>query len=211
MIMNDEKSGEDAPRTYVSPLRAEQAEATRKRILEAIVRLVGQGNQEFTYSAIAREARVSVPTVHRHFPTRQALFEAFCCFAEAQQAQEVPEDLSEEELRAMIHAFYARFDDPKGFHARASRLNTLFEMSRAVTVPRRRAVMTRILDRRAPGVPEPQRTWILDLAVVIASSATAESFRGYLDLSGAETADRVLFALDSLFAHGASLQPGGSP
>jgi AcrR family transcriptional regulator len=50
-------------------LRAAQAQATRARILEATVNVMARGVASVSIPAVAREARVSVPTVYRHFGT----------------------------------------------------------------------------------------------------------------------------------------------
>src|SRR5438045_2249906 len=63
-------------RAYESPLRVEQLEQTRQRILGAAVELLAAGDvEELTIPAVAKQARVAVRTVYRHFPTKDALFE----------------------------------------------------------------------------------------------------------------------------------------
>ncbi|MBZ0237887.1 MAG: TetR/AcrR family transcriptional regulator [Deltaproteobacteria bacterium] len=54
--------------------RAEMADQTRVRILEACVRILGRGVAELSIPAVAREAAVSVPTVYRHFADKRTLF-----------------------------------------------------------------------------------------------------------------------------------------
>ena len=80
-------------RPYESPLRAEQMEATRRRILEATADvLADEAVNEVTVPLVAMRARVSVRTVYRHFPTKEALFDAFGEWAE-------------ENLRLVIHSY----------------------------------------------------------------------------------------------------------
>jgi AcrR family transcriptional regulator len=63
-------------RTYTSPLRADQMEQTRLRILRAVTDVLADpGTEEVTIPLVARRARVSLRTVYRHFPTREALFD----------------------------------------------------------------------------------------------------------------------------------------
>ena len=65
------------PRSYESPLRAEQRERTRARILEAAVELLAdKALEELKIPVVARKAGVSVRTVYVHFPTKDALVEA---------------------------------------------------------------------------------------------------------------------------------------
>jgi AcrR family transcriptional regulator len=63
-----------AKRTYNSTRRAESAERTRQSIVEAAVRLHGEGIT--TMPAVAEAAGVSLPTVTKYFPTREDLFGA---------------------------------------------------------------------------------------------------------------------------------------
>lgn len=64
-------------RPYHSPKRQQQAEQTRRQILEAARRLfAGRGYTATTLPAIAREAGVSAPTVTAVFGTKPALLQA---------------------------------------------------------------------------------------------------------------------------------------
>lgn len=63
-------------RTYTSSLRAQQAEDTRERILEAALKLIGEGAHRLTIPNVAKEAGVAVPTVYRHFATKEELEDA---------------------------------------------------------------------------------------------------------------------------------------
>jgi AcrR family transcriptional regulator len=60
-------------RSYISPLRDEQAEATRIRIIEAVARVLTRGVAHLSLLTVAREAGVSVATVKRYFPTKSDL------------------------------------------------------------------------------------------------------------------------------------------
>jgi AcrR family transcriptional regulator len=59
-------------RKYDSSRRQEAARETRRRILEAALRLHWDGITE--YEPLAREAGCSVATVRKHFPNREVLF-----------------------------------------------------------------------------------------------------------------------------------------
>ncbi len=81
-------------RTYHSRRRAESATHTRQAIIEAAVKLHGEGIT--TVAAVAEEAGVSLPTVNKYFPTREDLFTA--CTTHVTAALEYP---SPESLRAI--------------------------------------------------------------------------------------------------------------
>ncbi|MCB9777160.1 MAG: TetR/AcrR family transcriptional regulator [Alphaproteobacteria bacterium] len=63
----------DDGRSYHSPLRQQRAAETRDRILDAATAQLAQGASALTIPAVAREAGVAVPTVYRHFPSKEAL------------------------------------------------------------------------------------------------------------------------------------------
>lgn len=56
-------------------LRAD-ARRNRDRLLEVAVRAFSQDGPDVTLDAIAKEARVGIGTLYRHFPTREALVDA---------------------------------------------------------------------------------------------------------------------------------------
>lgn len=65
-----------ARRGYLSPLRAEQAAATRRRILDAAISLLQEtGSGEVAIPDVAERAGVSVSTAYRAFATREDLLE----------------------------------------------------------------------------------------------------------------------------------------
>ncbi len=59
-------------RQYDSSRRRQAAEQTRERILEAALKLHWEGVTE--YEPLAREAGCSLPTLRKHFPTKESLF-----------------------------------------------------------------------------------------------------------------------------------------
>jgi AcrR family transcriptional regulator len=66
----------EQPRPYRSDLRQRQAEQTRRRVVEAALRLFGsRGYRATTYADLAEEAGVSVKTVQEHGP-KAALLQA---------------------------------------------------------------------------------------------------------------------------------------
>jgi AcrR family transcriptional regulator len=62
----------------VEAVRKPRADAlrNRERVLEAAKSVFSAGGPEASLEAVAREAGVGIGTLYRHFPTREALFEA---------------------------------------------------------------------------------------------------------------------------------------
>jgi len=65
----------DGPGKTVRRPRAD-AVRNRARVLEAAKALFSTGGPQASLEAVAREAGVGIGTLYRHFPTREALFEA---------------------------------------------------------------------------------------------------------------------------------------
>jgi AcrR family transcriptional regulator len=72
------------------------AARNRERVLEAAKTVFSAGGPEASLEAVARTAGVGIGTLYRHFPTREALFEAVYR-REVQQLADLAERLKEEE------------------------------------------------------------------------------------------------------------------
>ena len=79
------------------PPRKPRADAARnrERVLEAAKKVFSAGGPEASLEAVARAAGVGIGTLYRHFPTREALFEAVYR-REVQQLADLAERLKEE-------------------------------------------------------------------------------------------------------------------
>ena len=62
-------------RIYDSPLRRENSQNTRKRILDAAAALINEDG-DFVVAQVAKRAGVSVRTVYHHFPDREVMLDA---------------------------------------------------------------------------------------------------------------------------------------
>jgi AcrR family transcriptional regulator len=90
------------------PLRAD-ARRNRERVLEAASAAFGAEGSDVSLDEIARRAGVGAGTVYRHFPTKEALFEAVV-FDRMEQLVTVAQELS---------------DDPDPGHAFSTFMNAL--------------------------------------------------------------------------------------
>jgi AcrR family transcriptional regulator len=64
------RSGDIARRPRADSVR------NRERLLKAAARILGTGGANASLEAVAKRAGVGIGTLYRHFPTREALFEA---------------------------------------------------------------------------------------------------------------------------------------
>ena len=84
-------------------VRKPRADAVRnrERVLEAAKAVFSAGGSEASLEAVARQAGVGIGTLYRHFPTREALYEAVYR-REVEQLQNAPEPV--EALRRWLRA-----------------------------------------------------------------------------------------------------------
>ena len=112
-----------ASRTYSSPVRAEQARLTERRITDAAHRLfLVQGYGSTTLAAIAREAGVSAQTIHNVFGTKPALLKKVHDLALVGDDEPIP--LAE---RPEVQAMYAEEDPARFLRAYAALGRTVAE------------------------------------------------------------------------------------
>src|SRR5579884_3291798 len=83
------------------------AARNRERVLEAAKTVFSAGGAEASLEAVARAAGVGIGTLYRHFPTREALYEAVYR-REVQQLADLAERLRDEKdpveaLRQWMH------------------------------------------------------------------------------------------------------------
>ncbi len=122
-------------RAYRSELRAEQAERTRERIVEALVEQLGEGLEEFSISRVAERAGVSVRTVYHHFPNREAQIEAVARWLDARITANEPPPASLDDVLPML----ARIVRRAAANERQVRAQLVPGVARLVRERRRRA------------------------------------------------------------------------
>jgi AcrR family transcriptional regulator len=106
-----ENTPSPAKRRYSSSLRESQAEITQRRIMEAMADVVANsGAENLTHSSIARAAQVAERTLYRHYPTKDALWDAFLEWVSDQVGlSQFPRN--EHELIEAVPAMFAKFDE----------------------------------------------------------------------------------------------------
>src|SRR6266850_2169313 len=105
------------------PVRRPRADAVRnrERVLEAAKAVFSAGGPDASLEAVARRAGVGIGTLYRHFPTREALFEAVYR-REVEQLGELAEQLKNEAapvdaLRRWLHSNVELVATKKGMSA----------------------------------------------------------------------------------------------
>lgn len=185
-------------REYRSALREEQAEATRLRILDAAVRVLARGAASASVPAIAREAGVSVPTVYRHFGTKEELFAALYPHMVYRAASvEFDQPGSIDDFGRGLRAHFGRLDSLDEV-SRAALSSPAAEEARRANMPRRIALTRGIVDRiTAPGRGI-DRDRLTRLLTVLTGTAAFRTWRDHLDSSVDEVVADIEWAIRAL-------------
>lgn len=93
---------------YVSPLRREQSDQTRSRIVDAALDLIVGGVEGLTMQDVAKAAGVALRTVFRHFPTRDDLLDATWQAMQIRMG-ETPELETLDELIGFLPELFGRY------------------------------------------------------------------------------------------------------
>jgi AcrR family transcriptional regulator len=184
-------------RSYDNSLRAEQASATRERIVDASIAVLAKGPDELSVPAVAAEAGVSVPTVYRHFASKKALvdavYERYADEIGVRWPDDAPRNL--DDLVARVPGVFAR-------HARVpSTLRTVMSgpagvRARRDNMPDRLAGVDTVIG--SLDLDDVDRERMRDVLLVLTSSAVLGAFRDYLGASTEVAADRVAWAIKRL-------------
>jgi AcrR family transcriptional regulator len=191
-------------RAYGSPLRAQQAEETRERILDATGRVMAGGLAFVSIPQVAREAGVSVPTIYRHFPTKHDLLAAVYPHAVRRAGlDELVIPRSMDELRAGLRAYFER-TDLFGDLARAAMASPAAEEVRRINMPDRVAIFRRLSGSIEPKPSKADRERIARLLVILTASSALRLWRDQLGSSVEEAADDVDWVLRAAIASATS-------
>lgn len=183
-------------------LRAEQAEETRVRILEATLRVMARGITSVSIPAIAHEAGVSVPTVYRHFGTKHDLLAAVYLYVvrRAGPGELVPPG-SIDELRDGVRAIFERLDSADDL-ARAAMASPAAAEARRAGMPARLAVYRRLAESIRPKLAQRDRDRLARLLTILVSSSALRLWRDHLGSSVEEAADDIDWAIRAAIAAG---------
>jgi len=178
-------------RAYRSDLRAEQAEETRGRILDAALRVMTTGVASLSMPAVAREAGVSVPTVYRHFGTKADLLAAMYPHAARRSGlDKLPLPTSVGDLRTTLRAFFEHLDALDDM-ARAAMASPVGDEVRHATMKGRFERIRRIGDTIEPPLSKADQDRITRLLVILTSSASLRMWRDHLGSSVDEAVDDI--------------------
>jgi len=178
-------------RIYRSELRAEQAEATRARILDATGRVMADGIASVSIPGIAREAGVSVATVYRHFATKTDLLAAmYPHLLRRTGLDDLVPPRRIEDLKDGLRALFERTDSFDEL-ARAAMASPGSGEVRRLSIARRLAWAREFAETNAPGLAPADRDRMARLIVVLTTSSSVRMWRDQLGSSIDEATEDV--------------------
>ena len=187
-------------RPYRSDLRAEQAEETRRRILDAALRVTATGLARLSIPAVAREAGVSVPTVYRHFGTKADLLAAMYPHAAAKAGLDrVPDPSNVADVGSVVRAIIERLDAMDDM-SRAALASPIADEVRHATMPSRLVRIRRLGESIDPPLSNPALDRITRLLVVLISSSALRMWRDHLGVPADQVAEDVDWILRAAIA-----------
>lgn len=183
-------------------LRAEHAEETRVRILEATLRVMARGVVSVSIPGVAREAGVSVPTVYRNFGTKQELLAAVYLHVVRRTALgELVPPRSLDELRDGVRAAFEGLESADDL-ARAAMASPAAAEARRMGMPARLEIYRRMADAIAPNLAQPDRARIARVLTILISSSALRLWRDHLGASVEEAADDIDWVMRAAIAAG---------
>lgn len=179
---------------YSSELRAEQAAATRARILQAAVEGFAPWTVELPFAQVAERARVSVRTVYRHFPTQQDLLDAVMAHI-VEHSGWRPDEVGPDTIGSMAARSFEYFGDllDRGGHEPQGQAPGMEHLRR-----QRLEAMERVVEPFSGGM-DPNH--LRGVCAVLAGMTRVEFLRGMYEhwgLTGAEAGRAVEWAVNTL-------------
>lgn len=187
-------------RAYQSPLRQEQAELTRRKILEAIAAILAEdGAADLTVAAAAKRAGVSVRTAYTYFPTRESLFDGFNeWLAEQVKWSKFPDRSSD--IPDQARQFFSNMDDKQVAFFRAARMSPVGEQIRKRRKAKQVQSFARALDDATAHLDRDDARRIAAIVHSLGSSDTFLGLHDYWGLSSADAGEAAAWAIETLIA-----------
>jgi AcrR family transcriptional regulator len=186
-------------RSYASPLRAEQAAATRERIVDAAVELLQAADPgAFGMPDVADRAGVSVSTAYRAFPTKDDLIAGV--LGAIQERFEVAAGLrptTREELEASVPGAVRAVYELEPLY-RALFATAAGREAHRATAGERSASVDQAFTDGLDGMDERQRRLVTSMLYLVTSSRSVLWLKDYAGLDVDEAADAVAWALAAL-------------
>ena len=181
---------------YVSPLRREQAEQTRSRIVGAALELIVGGVEGLTMPEVAKAAGVALRTVFRHFPTRDDLLDATWQAMQVGMG-ETPELATLDELTGFLPELFGRYGAMED-QIRGAMFARTFESSRRRLGADRARKVRRAVAAQFTGGDERSRAMAASAAYTLTVPLVSIVLKEAFGLSSPEAARACAWAIRTL-------------
>jgi AcrR family transcriptional regulator len=189
------KPARAAPPAKRGSLRSRLHDATRRVILDAMVeQLADTGAFDFSMFELARRANVSARTIYRHFPTRDALFDALAARVNEELGTHEPPrtlDAASELARSQFTSFDA--------HAELVTAELVTRQSfRSPARPARLHALQKAVAEAAPNTSESTRRQVAGVIACLLAPDTWARLHHDLRLDGRDAGEAVAFVIDAI-------------
>jgi AcrR family transcriptional regulator len=168
---------------------------------------MARGIASVSIPAVAREAGVSIPTVYRHFGTKQDLLAAVYVHVVRRAAPgEFVPPRSLDELRDGVRAIFEGLDSADDL-ARAAMASPAAAEARRLGMPARLELHRRLADAVAPNLTQPDRARIARILTILVSSSALRLWRDHLHSSVEEAADDIDWLIRAAIAASTRSEP----
>lgn len=185
-------------RKYTSELRDAQAEATRTRILDALVEVLAEGVDTLSVPAVAQRAGVSVGTVYRHFGDKSGMLEALIPHAQTRTGIDLdstPESFGD--IREAVGQVYRHFENTDDL-LRAAFTSRIGREVRIKGSAERLQLLKDVFHELEPDLEPEELEHIAKLGLILTTSEAYQQWKDRLGLSPEEAADEVVWAIETL-------------
>lgn len=185
-------------RKYTSELRKAQAEATRTKILDALVEVLAEGVDTLSVPAVAERAGVSIGTVYRHFGDKAGLLNALIPHTRTRTGIEVdttPKSL--EEMRDVVRQVFRHFENTDDL-LRAAFASRIGRDVRIQGSGERLELMKETFQEIDPGLEPKDLDHLANLGLILTTSEAYQQWKDRLGLGPDEAAEEVMWAITTL-------------
>lgn len=188
-----------ADRPYSSPLRAEQAAATRDRIIDATVALLQDNDvSSFSMQDVADRAGVAVRTVYRAFLTKDDLIAGvLAAIRQRFEASAGEPPSTRDELQASVPTAVRAVFELEPLYRALFATAAGRELHRA-TADDRNAAVDRAFADGLDGLDDRQRRLVIATLYLVTSSKSVLWLKDYAGLDADEASDAIAWALAAL-------------
>lgn len=185
-------------RTYDNSRRAAQAEKRVEQILDAVMDILGSPERDLSVASIAQKAGVSVPTVNKYFPNRQAIFEAVQERIDERYGRP-PQPQSPEQLRASIprlHQFFAEHEATVRAVVTAPELRPFWEVANR----QRNEGVRRAFKKLTAHLPEDEAAAVCGMVIMVIGTESWMALKDDWGLDDAAVTAASIHMLDLILA-----------